>query len=344
MLARRYVPVRVAASPRSHGSVTVLVAGRRAGLRHFSVGRRGAALVRVPLGVAARKSLRGAVATCSRTPLRARVAVGRTRGTRSGWLSGGTGCGRPSARTLRRLGSLGGGPPASFQVGAATADFTPPAYGTLKSDRSDCDPSGRAVYDGPHPFAFMEPYVDAQKTGHYDPGDPYLDCNANGRWDGNFIGGGSNTPRYYTKVADPVTARAMVVSNGSRTLAVEVVDQEGLFNVYADRIRKKVADDGFDLNGGVFISATHDESAPDTLGINGQSATTSSVNAYFADYLVARSAQAIEQAYRAMRPAYVRYAEAMEPANLRQCWSSYPYVDNQRMPAFQAVGTARACR
>src|SRR5437016_13760419 len=120
--------------------------------------------------------------------------------------------------------------------------------------------------------------------------------------------------------------------------AVEVVDQEGLFNTYIQRIRQRVAADGYRLDD-IFISSTHDESAPDTLGINGESATTSSVNAYFVDYLVARSAQAIEQAYRAMRPAYVRYAEAMEPANLRQCWSSYPYVDDQLMPALQAVAT-----
>src|SRR5207249_4083202 len=34
----------------------------------------------------------------------------------------------------------------------------------------------------------------------------------------------------------------------------------------------------------------------------------------------------------------IRYAEATEPANLRQCWSSYPYVDDQLMPSLQAVG------
>src|SRR5207244_3455477 len=217
--------------------------GRRAGARRVRIGSAGHALARVLLDQRARTQLRAAVAGCSRIPLRAQVVVGRARTSRSTYLSGG-GCRRPRAA----LGQFGGGSPsrpgqgssASFQVGAATADFTPPAYGVLKSDASDCDPSGRAVYNGPHPFAFMEPYIDAQGTGHYDPGDPYLDCNANGRWDGNFLGGGSNTPRYYSKVADPVTARAIVVSNGSATMAVEVVDQEGLFNVYADRIRKKL--------------------------------------------------------------------------------------------------------
>ena len=45
-----------------------------------------------------------------------------------------------------------------------------------------------------------------------------------------------------------------------------------------------------------------------------------------------------------MRPATIRYAEAKEPANLRQCWSSYPFVDNQLMPILQAVGLRAATR
>jgi hypothetical protein len=233
----------------------------------------------------------------------------------------------------------------AFRVGAAVGDFSPPAFGHAPGgDPADCAPAGGG-FTGPRAFAFEEPYVDSNGNGHYDPpdptvptgGEPFLDCNGNGRWEGNLLGGDGGG-RYFNRVADPVTARAMVVSNGRRTIAVEVVDQEGLFNTYMQRIRKRVAADGYRLDG-IFISATHDESAPDTLGINGQSPTTSSVNAYFVDYLVARSAQAIEQAYRAMRPAYVRYAQAFEPSNLRQCWSSYPFVDDQRMPALQAVGT-----
>ncbi len=186
---------------------------------------------------------------------------------------------------------------------------------------------------------FEEPYLDAQGSGHYDLGDPFLDCNHNGRWDGNFLRGGGSDPRYYDHVADPVGARALVISNRSRTIAVEVVDQEGLFNVYADRIRQRVRADGYHLDD-IEISATHDESAPDSLGLSGASPLTSGVNDYFVAYLVAQSAKAIEDAYRARRPASIRYAQAIEPENLRQCWSSYPYIDDQLMPVMQAVGTS----
>ena len=224
-----------------------------------------------------------------------------------------------------------------FRAGAAVGDITPPAHGALQNDPADCDSSGS--FDGPRGFAFEEPYKDQQGSGHYDLGDPFLDCNHNGRWDGNLIGGGSDTPRFYTKVADPVTARAIAIGNGSRTIAVEVIDNEGLFNVYAARIRDKVKSDGYDLDG-IFISSTHDESAPDTIGLGGVTPTTSGTNAYYVDFLVERAAKAIEQAYDQMRPASVRYSEAIEPANLRQCWSSYPYTDDQLMPTLQAVDSS----
>lgn len=232
---------------------------------------------------------------------------------------------------------------APFEVGAAVGDYTPPAFGAIANDPANCLPVDPGIYTAPRAFSFMEPYSDQDGNGHYDNGEPYLDCNANERWDGNFLGGGSNTPRFYTHVLDPVTARAFVVSNGDQKIAVEVLDHEGLFNVYMDRIRAKVAADGYALDG-IFISSTHDESAPDSLGLYGVNdpagvgvPAASSVNDYWNDYLVDRSAKAIEDAYDAMQPATIRYAVAQEPDNMRQCWSSYPFVDDMRMPVLQAV-------
>ncbi len=222
---------------------------------------------------------------------------------------------------------------AGFEAGAAVQNITPPAFGSVRDDPADC-----ATESGPRPFAFEEPYTDTAQSGRYELGDPFVDCNGNGRWDGILLGGGADTPRFATTVADRITARALVVSNHHQTIAVEVLDQEGLFNIYQERIRARVLADGYHLDG-IFISATHDESAPDTLGISGPSETTSGVDAYYVDFLVAQSAKAIEHAYDARRPARIKYAEAIEPANLRQCFSSYPFVDDQLMPSLQAVAT-----
>ena len=184
--------------------------------------------------------------------------------------------------------------PANFMAGAAVESYTPPAAGTLQSDPADCLTAADPGFTGKRYFAFEEPYIDEQGDGHYDPGDPFIDCNHDGRWDGDTLGGGGDAPRYYDHVADPAGARALVISNGGRTVAMEVVDNEGLFNVYADRIRAKVAADGYRIDN-IQISSTHDESAPDSIGLGGTDEVISGTNEYFVDYLVQQSALAIEQ-------------------------------------------------
>lgn len=259
-------------------------------------------------------------------------------------------------------------PAAHFMVGAAVGDYSPPcgpdtttaaakAALNCSTPPGFVDPTETGVcaapagFDGVRPWAFMEPYKDLNNVGYWQPGDPWLDCdptNGTGRWEGNFLGGGSDAPRLFSRIADPVTARAVVVSNGRSTIAVEVEDHEGLFDTYQQQIRDKVAADlaaaGARPLDGIFISSTHDESAPDTIGLYAGNDFPSSVNHYFANYLVQRSAEAIEQAYRSLRPARVRYAEAIEPANLRQCFSSYPFVDDQLMPALEAVDASNPSR
>ncbi|HEY5077377.1 MAG TPA: hypothetical protein VIJ48_07735, partial [Acidimicrobiia bacterium] len=104
---------------------------------------------------------------------------------------------------------------AAFKAGAAVESITPPRFGAVRDDRADCKPGSLdpRTFDGPRTFAFEEPYIDQANVGTYQLGDPFLDCNGNGRWDGILLGGGSDAPRFATTVADQVTARALVVSN-----------------------------------------------------------------------------------------------------------------------------------
>ena len=117
-----------------------------------------------------------------------------------------------------------------FDVGAGVESITPPLAGKPAHDPALC--TSNPAYNGPHVFSLEEPYIDAAHTGTYEPGDPYVDCNGNGRWDGIILGGGANSPRFASMVADPITARAIAVSNGKRTIIVEVLDNEGVFDVY----------------------------------------------------------------------------------------------------------------
>ncbi|MBV8196113.1 MAG: hypothetical protein JOY80_11380 [Candidatus Dormibacteraeota bacterium] len=129
------------------------------------------------------------------------------------------------------------GTPAANNCVEPPAGFTDPASSCAQAVAAAT--SGQ--YTGRRLFAFEELYIDQMASGHYDYGDPFIDCNNDGRWDGNFLGGGSNAPRYYDYVADQVGARALVVGNGTRTIAVEVLDHEGAFDVFLAAIRADVA-------------------------------------------------------------------------------------------------------
>jgi len=363
-LAAHALTVRVQGNAGQHvrvSGVSVFRSGKRTRRvqivksRTVTLGRGGSRRVSLQLWSIGQRRMRLALAHCRSERVRVKAVAFHGRAFGRASLRGGRGCHRPPPHVKPPPTSK----PAQFTVGAATVSFAPPVHGAFPGDASDCAaPPG---YDGPRPWAFMEPYQDTDhldppdpvnpgppqmipKNGHYDYGENYVDCNGNGRWDGNFIGGGSGSTRYFTKVADPPSSRAVVVANGRRTIAIEVTDQEGLFNVYQQQIRQKViADLGGSKSplgdGDMFLSTTHDESAaPATLGLNGARDTISATNDYYLAFFINQSAKAIEQAYTHRRAATIRYAQASEPANFRQCWSSYPYVDDPAVPIMQAVG------
>jgi hypothetical protein len=243
---------------------------------------------------------------------------------------------------------------ASFKVGAASTDVTPPAYSTA-SDAAFVPTCGATpaqvaeLWPGPRPFAFEKPYRDNFGLGRYAPGDPYCDANHSGRYEAPYIAGGSGQNHWPTSV-DPgngPSAQAIVLAVGTHRVALVSIDSIGMFNVTMDRIRAAVAQQDPSITQ-VFISSTHDESAPDPIGLWGPdtselpehpespTAVSSGVDEYYFDFLVGRVAQAVHVADAALRPATLDVAIASMPSNTQSCWSSYPYTDVQSMPVLQA--------
>jgi hypothetical protein len=223
----------------------------------------------------------------------------------------------------------------TFSVGAATADIDPPLFKAL-SGPWNCDPTG--YFNGPHKFAFEEPYKDKDGNGQYEVGEPFLDCNHDGRYDGIFIWSGGNQN---ATQKDPIEARALVVSNGRKKIAVEVVDSIGIFNTEMDLIRSKVRakTKTFDE---IFISSTHDESSPDPIGLAGPSGApggvpVSGVSKYYLDFMAQKGADAILKADSNRRAARIRYAQVEQPRQFQTCFSSYPYVQDRKVRVLQAV-------
>lgn len=102
--------------------------------------------------------------------------------------------------------------------------------------------------------------------------------------------------RQATGVADPLMARAVVLSDGKKKIAMVSVDLVGLFLASTERVRKALK--GFDH---VVVSSTHNHEGPDTMGLWGSGPLVSGVDP---DYLAAverKIVQAVESADRARR-------------------------------------------
>ncbi|MHB8438388.1 MAG: hypothetical protein ACYDD4_04410 [Acidimicrobiales bacterium] len=194
-----------------------------------------------------------------------------------------------------------------FQVGAASADITPPALSTPAGRALDAaefvplcgtSPAQLAkIWTGPRLFAFTDPYVDRFHAGQYVPGDPYCDPTHSGRYQAPYLAGGSSANRWPTTSADtdpasnagktvpttaypsdaavqsyfandPISAQAVVFRLGSRHIAVVTVNSIGLFNTTMDQIRAAVRKADPAVTS-VFVSSTHNESSPDPIGLWG---------------------------------------------------------------------------
>ncbi|HMC52740.1 MAG TPA: hypothetical protein VKI64_08275 [Acidimicrobiales bacterium] len=247
-----------------------------------------------------------------------------------------------------------GGASQAFLAGAAEADITPPPWSTA-SDAAFVPACGSspdqvgALWPGKRLYEFEKPYVDQAGTGRFVPGDPYCDADHTGRYEAPYLAGGSGANRWPTSTdpANPLGAQAVVSALGATKVALVVVDSIGLFNVTMDRIRAAVRSLAPDVSQ-VFVSSTHDESAPDPIGLWGPeppgnplpTSSSSGVDEYYLDFMARRTAQAVADADVRLAPAQLRLAVGRIPSNVQSCWSSYPFIDDQALPVMQAVATA----
>jgi hypothetical protein len=233
-----------------------------------------------------------------------------------------------------------------FQVGAAAVDVTPPLEGSAANPAA-C--SGADAYHGAHLLSLEEPYTDTNGNGRFDLREPFLDCATptwdgrvlppDHRWNGIYLGGGDCCNRLPTAVLDPVWARTLVVSRGGRTISLTSVDNEGVFKEIWDEVRRKVQADGVAHLDEILFSSTHDESAPDTIGISGPNEFTSGADPFYVQFLIERTAKSIEDAWRAQRSATIRFGQ-IHPDDLVPCWSSYPFAADEQIGVMQALDTS----
>lgn len=155
----------------------------------------------------------------------------------------------------------------------------------------------------------------AEVTAGYAQADVTPDVN--GKTPVFIAGYGQN--RRATGVHDPLYVRAMVVSDGTKKVAVAAVDVVGLQYPTVQEIRKRL--EGFDY---VLVSSTHNHEGPDVVGIWGPSPFKSGVDPAYMETVVAKTVAAIQNADKARGPVTASYGTAIDGTLMRD--SREPYL------------------
>ena len=219
----------------------------------------------------------------------------------------------------------------AWLVGAAKVDITPPAYNPA-DDARDFSVCPTSVFSGPRAFDFEEPYSDLNGNGVYDFGEPYCDANANGRWDGIFVSGGVG--EVATTVHDHLFARAFAIGHGGHSIVVASVTAQGLFKNYVDDMRATALAQRPQISG-IVVSANHNESSPDTVGIygapsiDGVAGGRSGIDDYYMDFLDHKVAGAIVAAYDDLHAGDLKVTETPVPDDLSiRVSDNFPTTDD----------------
>jgi hypothetical protein len=122
-------------------------------------------------------------------------------------------------------------------------------------------------------------------------------------------------------VHDPLYARAIVISDGTKKVAIAAVDVIGLQYPTVQEIRKRLEADKFDY---VLVASTHNHEGPDTVGIWGPTPFKSGIDFEWLDSLVAKTAEAIQAADKSRVPVTAAYGTAADEKLMRD--SREPYI------------------
>jgi hypothetical protein len=231
---------------------------------------------------------------------------------------------------------------AGFRAGAARVDTTPVPYDPTfeHAEFKSCSPG----LTGRRWFLDDERYADTNGNGRFDynPPEPYCDANQNHRYDGIYSSGGIDA--LADRVHDPIDARAFAIGDGSKTAVYVSVAAQGLFDNYTEKMRNEAValshTAGHTPIDEMVVSANHNESSPDTIGIYGGPDTgagtgaNSGIDDYYMEFLQHKVALAAVEAADSMKPATLHAHQFTLPPTLKVALSfNFPTTDDQDKPA-----------
>jgi hypothetical protein len=119
---------------------------------------------------------------------------------------------------------------------------------------------------------------------------------------------GFDQNRKATKVHDPLKARAVVLRDNKRKVALVSIDVVGFFHPNVVNVRKRLP--GFTY---VLVSSTHNHEGPDTLGLWGPNLTKSGIDPDYIKKIEDQIVKAVKDADAAAKPVSARIGSAKEP-------------------------------
>jgi hypothetical protein len=134
--------------------------------------------------------------------------------------------------------------------------------------------------------------------------------------------------RKATGVHDPLLARAVVLRDGEKKIALASVDLVGFFHPNVLRVRAKLP--GFAY---VLVSSTHNHEGPDSLGLWGPSMVQSGVDPDYMKAVEGQIVKAVRAADAACKPARPRLGTAKAPQLLHD--GREPYVLHDELVALE---------
>lgn len=138
--------------------------------------------------------------------------------------------------------------------------------------------------------------------------------------------------RRATGVHDSLFARAVVLNDGQKTIALVSLDVVGVQYPTVLEIRQKL--DGFDY---VMVSSTHNHEGPDVLGLWGPNPFKTGVDPEYLKLLVGRTVEAVRQADAATAGVTAAYGTADDESLLRD--SREPHVPDGVLRVVKMMGT-----
>jgi hypothetical protein len=147
------------------------------------------------------------------------------------------------------------------------------------------------------------------------------------------VSGGLGTPKAATKKQGELTVRALVLENGGTRVAFVSTDFLGFPSVLGERVRARVKSIPADH---ILIGATHTHSAPEPYAFpDGKGGTTSDLK--YLDFVVGKTAEAIEQAVAKLQPASLKIATGEAKGQIAYNYYA-PDLYDPRASVIQALG------